>query len=385
MDKKILFWAHRKDLEHYFFQISSLIPFSEVVARKKVPNTKRLKFPGWKKLFDVVRYEYRSAHANHRYFNWRYILLPLETFILSIQLYSNYMHFLEKKDYKVIIVWGVYRLKQSLLIHAAKTKGIDIVYVENGFFPNTTYVDNEGVNANCSLSRNPIFYTQLNMHHDLRSLPTGIIPRASIKGRVYTDSTHELPERYVFVPFQSNGDSVIIKNSPWIKNMWQLFEVLVKVTKQIADKDIVFIIKEHPSCKVDYKSLYRYLVKHPELNIVFKNDILTETLIKNAQAVFTINSFVGFESLLFSVPVIAAGDEAYCVDGLVRKVKNTNELVEALDLILGEDWKPNTLLRDHFLLYIYNEYLIKGSENQVSDFHIKDMAMRIQRTMNDFN
>lgn len=378
MTNHILFWAHRKDIESYYSEISTLIPASEVVSRGAVKRTWRLHFPGWRKLWDTICYENRSAHANNKYFNWRFVLKPVETSFLTIQLYSNYFEFLKSKKFSILVVWGAYRLKQSLIIHAAKNLGLQIIYIENGFFPNTTCVDPKGVNASCSLSRNPNFYLGANIPHDLSSLPTSIAPRASVKGRTYRDNIEELPDKYVFIPFQSNGDSVIIKNSLWIKNMWQFFDVLIRVAKVYEGQGITFVVKEHPSCHIDYSEMHAYLRSNPNLNIVFKNDVLTETLIKHAQAILTINSFVGFEALLFSKPVIALGDEAYCIEGLVKSCSNLQSVSQAINNILVNRWQPDSELRQQFLLYVYNDYLVKGSENCVDALHISSMALKIK-------
>jgi len=240
------------------------------------------------------------------------------------------------------------------------------VYIENGFFPNTLQVDALGVNAANSLPREADFYLNL-PSYNVEELPTKVQVR---KLKISYDVV-ELPDDYIFFPFQIPSDQQIRVHSRWIKTMDDFLDIIIEFAVRYPDKN--FVIKEHPSFK---QSL---IGKKPlRKNILFANGNSTEELIKNARLVVTLNSTVGIEALLFGTPVITLADACYNIDGLVRNASNSEQLN---NLIMDVGWLPNERLRLQFLGYVWNEYLLHGYfDNLPSDILLKiENIIKIER------
>ena len=240
------------------------------------------------------------------------------------------------------------------------------VYIENGFFPNTLQVDALGVNAANSLPREADFYLNL-PSYNVEELPTKVQVR---KLKISYDVV-ELPDDYIFFPFQIPSDQQIRVHSRWIKTMDDFMDIIIEFAVRYPDKN--FVIKEHPSFKQSI------IGKKPlRKNILFANGNSTEELIKNARLVVTLNSTVGIEALLFGKPVITLADACYNIDGLVRNASNSEQLN---NLIVDKGWLPNERLRLQFLGYVWNEYLLHGYfDNLPSDILLKiENIIKIER------
>ncbi|MFL2836761.1 MAG: nitrogen fixation protein FixF [Alphaproteobacteria bacterium] len=240
------------------------------------------------------------------------------------------------------------------------------VYIENGFFPNTLQVDALGVNAANSLPREADFYLNL-PSYNVEELPT----KVQVRKLKISYAAVELPDDYIFFPFQIPSDQQIRVHSRWIKTMDDFMDIIIEFAVRYPDKN--FVIKEHPSFKQSI------IGKKPlRKNILFANGNSTEELIKNARLVVTLNSTVGIEALLFGKPVITLADACYNIDGLVRNASNSEQLN---NLIMDKGWLPNEKLRLQFLGYVWNEYLLHGYfDNLPSDILLKiENIIKIER------
>ena len=184
------------------------------------------------------------------------------------------------------------------VVKAAEAAGKRVVYMENGLLPKTTTADFHGVNGNNCLPREPQFYSQLSLHSHQEEGDIQLTVRQPLKHKAtHFESSVDVPTNYIFVPFQVPSDTQIVVHSPWIHSMEQFFEELLTVQKSLretlGDKAPYFVFKEHPSYKGDFSHLH-----NRDSHCIFANANNTQELIQNAQAVITINSTVGLESLL---------------------------------------------------------------------------------------
>ena len=224
------------------------------------------------------------------------------------------------------------------------------VYIENGFFPNTLQIDRRGVNAANSLPREAEYYLNL-PSYGVQDLPT----KVQVRRLKVSYPTIELPNDYIFLPFQIPSDQQIRVHSRWIRTMDDFMDLIISFGTKYPDKN--FVIKEHPSFRQSI------IGKKPlRKNIFFANGNSTEELIKNSRLIITLNSTVGIEALLFSKPVITLADACYNIDGLTRHASSIEKLNE---FILDEGWLPDERLRIQFLGYIWNEYLFHGYFNNL--------------------
>jgi capsular polysaccharide export protein len=119
----------------------------------------------------------------------------------------------------------------------------------------------------------------------------------------------------------------------------------------MPDSELKIVIKEHPSWPKSFTQLH-----HAHRDIIFANHNSTQSLIEGSEAVITINSTVGIESLLLGKKVITLGNSFLNIEGVVQHAtdqEQLNQLMLNLDAI-----EPDQSLITRFLQYIKYEYLI---------------------------
>ena len=305
---------------------------------------------------DASRFAVEEFYAKT---GWHGIPHSLPKGIFFLLGYWNAMRYdaLLKRGYDKMLIWNGGKFRQQIAVAIAKAYGTNIYYFENGLLPHTLVFDPKGINFDNSLPRDRHFYET---YRSNRPLPKALVPRIGKKRAVFEGEKERLPERYIFVPFQVDYDTQIITQSPWIKNMRMLYDLIEKIAAQCSSYH--FVLKEHPSSGVEYPDLHIRASKRA--NIHFANSHSTQDLIESSQAVITINSTVGIESLLFHKRVIVLGNAFYAIEGIAQKVSGENELLELLNHL--DHFAINTELVDRFLRYLYYEYLIHkdGTEYQ---------------------
>jgi len=248
---------------------------------------------------------------------------------------------------EVTIVYNGTNYPESVLNQV--TKGRKRVFLEAGFFPRTLQFDPVGLNGANSVPRDPSFYLDTDDDFAADDLPDLVNDRAS---KNQFDAT-ELPKDFIFVPFQVPSDMQVTRHSPWVKDM----EAFLDVVCDAADRnpDEVFVIKEHPS----FKRSVIGLRDHPR--VIFANGNVTSKMIQKARAVITLNSTVGIEALLFETDVITLGHACYNIEGLVQHATGPQDLDRALGALRNGTWTVNPKLRQQFLGYLHNRYLVRGT------------------------
>jgi capsular polysaccharide export protein len=264
-----------------------------------------------------------------------------------------------------IVVWNGQKFHQAITVKVAQSLGIRAIYFENGLLPHTTTMDFKGVNAENSLPRNASFYENLNC--STQTLPQSLEARISKKKQKSFDVA--LPKQYIFVPFQVAYDTQIIQHSPWIKDMFALFEIIQYLAHTLQ---MVFVIKEHPSDRTsDYSALHKLANEHIQFST--QN---TQTLIENATAILTINSSVALESLLFKKKVIVLGEAFFAIEGIVRVASSKEEILSILQHI--DQYELDTPLIEKFLCYVHDDYLIPEHWHAPSETHYKTIDKKLR-------
>ena len=277
------------------------------------------------------------------------------------------------KNSRAIAIWNGQRFPENLIMDIAKHFNKKTIYFEVGFFPNTTVVDPKGVNFFNSVPRDINFYKNYPIKEE--TFPKKINKRNHLIKRKL--EYIKLPEKYIFVPFQTSFDTQIVYNSPWIKSMPMLFEII----EQIANKThINFILKEHPHERdFTYEELHKRAKNNPFIKFANANE--TDELIKNAEAIITINSTVGLEALLMNKKVIVLGNAFYALDKITKKARNISELEQIIKNL--DKWNIEEDLIKRFLSYLINEYLVKGTWNNPTKEHFIAVEQRIKDILND--
>lgn len=364
---KLLFFSVTKHQYRYF----------EILRKSLDTKSKHLFFPSLSfsfkgffytkqlQLDEIFAIKFKEIDTKYANLVTRYLykaLLKLQAPWIVSSIYAN-LHALHP-DY--LIVWNGKKFHQAIAVRIAQKMNIQPVFFENGLLPKTTTMDFHGVNASNSVPRERTFFENLHYDENL-TLPSSLqIRQSKVKKKEFIT---DLPEKYVFVPFQVAYDTQIIQHSPWIPNMFVLFEMIEWFSSKL---DLHFVIKEHPSDKVsDYDTLHKKISD----KIHFSSQS-TQILIENAACVMTINSSVAMESLLFSKRVIVLGEAFFAIDGIVKTAKNKEDVMNILYTL--EKWKVNEKLIKNFLLYLNYEYLIPGDWRTPDEKHLNMIKKRLE-------
>ncbi|GEO83884.1 MULTISPECIES: nitrogen fixation protein FixF [Alphaproteobacteria] len=274
---------------------------------------------------------------------------------------------LEQNPRASVVVFNGYLMPDSILAAIAAKHKRSMVFLEKGFFPGTLQCDPAGINYQSSLPRDPAFYRALDPA-DLGDKPTALVKRQS---KLKDEGPTSLPARYVFVPFQVPSDMQILALSPWIRDMRHLYEEIFKLAE--AERQSHFVIKEHPSFPLSVRG---EVTPHPRIHFANHHD--TQTLIEGADAVITVNSTVGLESVLLEKKVITLGLAPYDIEGLALKAGDAAALLAVFRSLVR--WQPDPELRERVIRYIQNIFLLQG-ELRNPDQQLPDMiATRLAGT-----
>ncbi len=385
---KILFCCHYANIQNYFADLSRHINGHETdvidlsgIEKGKRPIKYRGKIP-WRDLWHIAQVAERGHCVKHRFFYIRGYrkYLPLSALRKSLYLFKAYGAALDERSPDAVVVWGG-KYRASLLALAARSRNLDIVYLENGVLPYTTAVDLQGINANNSLPRDPEFYRSLPVT-PAGNTAVSLEARAVKPNKPGEDAGLDtLPERYIFAPFQVDFDTQILLQSPWIKCMRQFYSLLVDVFRQMDDPQLHLVFKEHPSSPACYPDLHRKV--SGEERVHFVNNQSTQTLIENAESIVTINSSVGIESLLFDKPVIVLGCAFYNIHELVIHAGTRNELLQAMRS--ARNFTTDQPLRRNFIHHLQNDYLVPGKKFGKEDRQLQAVANRIVQLLTPEN
>lgn len=372
---QIIFFAASRSQREYFGKLSQHLPCSSTVVWYK-----SLRWPGGAGLLQlhkagldrIVADKVREQRYSRRDVmpDWYWSLYRLIRWLGVAWIFLIYYSYFNRHPCAYIGLWNGNKLRQRIVIAAAAILQRKRIYFENGLLPNTTTLDFRGVNALNSVPREADFYRRLAATTDL-SLPTQLHTRAPLPGKQATAEPEPLPEKFIFIPFQVNTDSQITLHSPWLHNMWQLFDAIEAAEKNCLDAQLHFVIKEHPSCPQRYPDLHARTGDR----LVFVNQRPTQELIEKSVAVMTINSTVGLEALLLGKKVIVLGDAFYAINGLTLRAASQKDLDSTLNSIAA--WRPDDDLRRRFLGYLAGTYAIADSWQHPTERHWQAISERL--------
>lgn len=354
MEDKIVLFSFRKKHTSFFHELLENCSSQNltIVSSKNIFSFsfKALKYIRNIDTIKACEFAYKEFYAKT---NIQIPLVFLKVYFKSLA-NINFLRYyaLLDNNYSKMLLWNGGKFRHLIALEVAKLHHIKVYYYENGLLPNTVVFDKKGINASNSVPRNKSFYEN---YHTSIELPGKLVPRIGRNRDIFKGIKKDLPKEYIFVPFQVDADTQILISSPWIKNMRILFDTIESISNQCKYS---FVFKEHPSSGVVYADLHERIKQSS--NLSFQNEYSTQELIENSQAVVTINSTVGIESLLFYKKVIILGDAFYNIEGLTFSANNKDELekkIYSLDIL-----DIDKTLINNFLKYLYNEYLIKNDE-----------------------
>lgn len=380
-------------------------------------------------LFDMSLFSNKFNELN----NWKVNADYINNLVV---IFLEYLHEKNKQSkIDTIVMWNNTMLFDRIAWHFCMKNNINYVMFEQGYFrPFTLTIDNKGVNYENSLPRDRKFYEDIvvdydrlhqylskseylskddliNINRDSKFKKLLFIIMDKLKAKFSSDfidctynnesinekivrivkkknniNTHqeELPESYIFVPFQVHDDSQIILNSPNIRTMEELVEVVDKASKELYElgrRDIYFVFKEHPVDlnRIDYSGLKEKYKNNKQL--VFLSSGNTNELINNSMAVITVNSTVGIEALMKSKKVITLGNAFYNIEGIVEHCDELDNLSKSIIKTLDNDF--NQELVDKFLYYLRFDYQLEMNWRNPRNEDIKKIVAFIKNSKED--
>ena len=156
-----------------------------------------------------------------------------------------------------------------------------------------------------------------------------------------------LPARYAFFPCQIPHDETIRFHSK--VTVEEALERTCIATKNI---EMNLVVKGHPVNPGSMHSLKEIVKKYS--HAYWYDDVSIHQLIQNARCTVTVNSGVGFESLLHKIPVITFGRSEY--DSVTYGVNDKTDLEKTISLASDSFFNLPDVCKfyNHWWKYCYN-------------------------------
>ena len=330
-------------------------------------------------------------------------------------IYLSLKKYIEKEGITALLLWNGYKLLDRAALLLAEEKGLDVIYGENGYFPNTLQIARQGVNFGSTIRKEiehgwrditmdegkykrladrmedfrlgKVQYKapaskvkaslKLTVSSELKKL---FSPRPKRKKQKYNTEiafwNGDLPERFVFLPFQVSRDSQVKYFSPLVGNdMGKLLELTVNAVAKV-DASLPVVVKLHPQdlTHICYDQLAK---KYPEVIWIKDKDV--KEILAKASLVITVNSTVGIEALIFKKPVITLGESIYNCAAGVWHINELSRFESAIAQALSASVDKKEI--DRFLYYLYYECLAHGTYKNHDLTSYKGVADRINKVL----
>lgn len=331
------------------------------------------------------------------------------------RLLADLAAFLERERIDAVFVWNGSGLTAALAVHLARSRGLPVIFGENGYLPGTLQLDPAGVNYHASVTeavhegrawlppqteldaeldraladfrqgRTPPMkpvprWLRPAWHARLRREAARLMEDRSWRWPVRLPATdfparlRELRPRFVLLPFQVCQDSQLILHSPVVGgDMRYLLRAVHSALREVAP-DVGLVVKLHPAERSRVLASYRDLPRqYPDVRFTLRHPM--HDLLARCAAVVTVNSTAGFEGIVFDRPVVTLGRNFYTAPGLVLPVRRIEDLHSALHDALK--LAPDRDRRRGFLRYVYARFLTHGSYRDFSDASFRAVAARM--------
>lgn len=245
------------------------------------------------------------------------------------------------------------------LSHHTTLKDKNVWNIKKGYLNNHLYFDRTGYSGWAEMANDEVLFNKsqatrfLEAEDWFNDYAANYINSRSSKVR-QSDVGFELDEPYVFVAGQRPHDTV----SDWA--YIPTIQLMKDVIEAYRGTKYKVVIKVHPLEKA-HKQAHHYVKDYNFLQPCPENVIVTEAsihdIIPNAAAVYTVNSGVGFESLLYLKRVFVSGhcDYKWAAD----TIRTIDELRDSMHL-LDEPVDKKRIIK--FMYYMLTEYFVNSSD-----------------------
>lgn len=267
----------------------------------------------------------------------------------NILFYKNLAEVLKEDGHETIVVRHTYDNTSYPgylnLGHHTRSLEPNVWNIKKGYIPYFMYFDRTGYSGWAEMAHNPALFEQaMQMDPALAKIGIDKLSRQLRRNQVskwpQSKRIPNLPTPYVLVACQTPKDSVAhfahIATIPLIKT----------VVNALRGTKYHVVVKAHPRATAVAKSV-------PVGTHVHVTDASIHNLIPKARAVFTVNSGVGFEALMYRRRVFTTGfsDYVQVTDRLFKPV-TTSDIIDVMDTPVDRE------RINKFLFYMMNYYFV---------------------------
>ncbi len=338
---------------------------------------------------NTERKEYRELVLFIKKYFWNFNFNRLLN--KSIEEYNEYDFLIKKYNIDTILVYnGIYKVWKLAWLD----NNCEIVYFENGYFPNTIQIDNYWINAESSITKikyidllkkektnNKKIIKIINQEDNINlsfikrwflsilsyDIGTNIIFilyfikkwLSSLFKDIILKFENEITLKenwkYIFIAFQVHDDTQLIFNSKIIEKMDDILDFYYKDLNEILP-EYKIVVKEHPMdiWRINYKYLQK---KYPDIIWIKKWNI--DDIIEKSEYVICTNSSVWLQALSKYKKVFTLWDNFYSNNPWVEKLKDKNSFREQLIKLKNKKLDKEKI--DEYINIFKNELFINWS------------------------
>ncbi|WP_051604618.1 hypothetical protein [Helicobacter rodentium] len=285
----------------------------------------------------------------------------------------RFLEFLKEWQISCVLFPNAYGNTQRILIYKfVKDSKIPFVVFDRGAFSDSWFFDTQGCNYD-SPSYLPKYWDK--PLSSLQKEQTQDYIESLLNGEKFLQAQGQRiggaglrrklgirHKRVIFVPLQTQNDSVIL-HFTYEPFSWEGFlEIINQVARSYANDDIVFCVKKHPLTLNIEKDKYDSLLFVPD-NTNFMD------LLEICCGAVMINSGVGVYAMISGKACVLCGNAFYSHQGLNLSAKDEEELRAQIHRILSGEFQVDNEKMLSFVHYLWKEFYSYG-QSQVKQ--IKD-------------
>lgn len=304
--------------------------------------------------------------------------------------YNKYCNLIKQYNINTLLIYNwIFRTWKLAWLDC----NCEIIYFENGYFPNTIQIDNKWINSQSSFSninykdflnikrenykikyvtiydiKNDIFFLKklylcifsysilTSFFYILLMLKKRYLKyKKNILLLLEKEQILEKKIKYIFIAFQVHDDTQLIFNSKIINKMDDILNYYYNDIKEILP-EYKIVVKEHPMdiWRINYKHLEK---KFNDVLFIKKWNI--DDIIEKSEYIFCTNSSVWLQGLSKYKKVFTLWENFYSNNPWVEKLKRKDSFKEQLKKL--KEKKINKEEIDKYINIFKNELFINGN------------------------
>ena len=221
----------------------------------------------------------------------------------------------------------------------------EVFHFKSGDLPNTLTIDPNGFAGWSTISsasvsdlvNNQPSFNEVEAFFNKKSLEIKQSNHSKYQQRGIQEAK-KLPERFVFVALQTVGD--IVQQNALI----DIFTMLDTTVDSFSNTDVSVLIKRHPKCRnAKMKAAITRVVENN--SNVFETGQSIHVLLNQAEALYTVNSGVGSEAMIYNIPIYCFGRSDY---GAIAHVLDDVETAKSMITCPEPKVSYEELVRFHY-------------------------------------